>query len=314
MSHEVETMFSRTVPWHGLGTVTGEALRAEDAIRAAGLDWTVAKRPVKYNFGGSLQTDNRHFVTVRESDGQAFGIVGTEFVPLQNVEAFEVLDDLVGDGELLFDSAGSLRSGRVVFVCAKLPQAVKVAGHDDVELYAVLSHGHDGTRAISVDITPIMTVCMNTLTLGQQLAKSHVKVQHRSNAKARLRDAGEVLGLMYDYAATLSRISDELAAVEMDLAASRRFVEGLYRDDKACSTETVRAKHAEGTLTTLEKSDRIRDEHRFTAWGNFQAVTEWWDWRRPQRENDTVETRVRSTWDGAGRHFREKSLQLLGVR
>jgi hypothetical protein len=48
MSHEVETMFSgnRETPWHGLGNVVDGVLTAEEAIEAAGLNWTVSMRDV----------------------------------------------------------------------------------------------------------------------------------------------------------------------------------------------------------------------------------------------------------------------------
>ena len=40
--------------WHGLGQVVENALNAEQAIEAAGLDWDVVKIPHNYEFNGQV--------------------------------------------------------------------------------------------------------------------------------------------------------------------------------------------------------------------------------------------------------------------
>lgn len=310
MSHEVETMFSRDVPWHGLGTTTGKALTSAEAIVAAGLDWTVRKAPIffKDDARKTHQVPGR-FATVRSTDEVALGVVGRDFVPLQNTESFQVLDDLVGEGELLFDSAGSLRGGQVVWVAAKLPEGIQLLGHENLDLYAILSHGHDGTRSIEVMFTPILTVCMNTLTLGRSVAKSRFAVAHRANAKARLAQAAQLLTGITDYGQTMQRIAEELAATEMELADLDSWLDTLYEDIR--DKEPKRAEtHAKGTLATWTGSTNIRDEVRLTGWGAYNAVTEYWDHTRARAES-TPEGRVRSIWEGTGRHYRDRALQML---
>ena len=50
MPAKVETMmYVREKPWHGLGTEVPEAPTSADALRFAGLDWTVRQEPV-YNW------------------------------------------------------------------------------------------------------------------------------------------------------------------------------------------------------------------------------------------------------------------------
>lgn len=51
MSHEVETMFYTDweTPWHGLGTPIHEAPAGADALKLAGLDWTVGLVPLYTN-------------------------------------------------------------------------------------------------------------------------------------------------------------------------------------------------------------------------------------------------------------------------
>ena len=45
MAHNIESMFyTREKPWHGLGTMVQEAPTSSEALRLAGLDWTVEGR------------------------------------------------------------------------------------------------------------------------------------------------------------------------------------------------------------------------------------------------------------------------------
>ena len=68
MSANVESMFyaGREKPWHGLGTQVEEAPTSADALRLAGLDWTVQRKPIQVC--GGRKVDN-FFANVRSSDG-----------------------------------------------------------------------------------------------------------------------------------------------------------------------------------------------------------------------------------------------------
>lgn len=71
MSANVESMFyaGREKPWHGLGTQVEEAPTSADALRLAGLDWTVQRKPIQVC--GGRKVDN-FFANVRSSDGGVY--------------------------------------------------------------------------------------------------------------------------------------------------------------------------------------------------------------------------------------------------
>ena len=57
------------------------------------------------------------------------GIVGTDYTVVQNEQCAEMLDRLVDEvGGAHFETAGSLRRGKSVFVTMKLPDAMEIAG------------------------------------------------------------------------------------------------------------------------------------------------------------------------------------------
>lgn len=85
MSANVESMFyaGREKPWHGLGTQVEEAPTSADALRLAGLDWTVQRKPIQVC--GGRKVDN-FFANVRSSDGAVLGVVSDRYQVVQNAE------------------------------------------------------------------------------------------------------------------------------------------------------------------------------------------------------------------------------------
>ena len=70
MPAAVETMFyTREKPWHGLGTMVQEAPTSADALRLAGLDWTVDQYPVFAD--GNLIPGYK--ANIRSSDNKVLG-------------------------------------------------------------------------------------------------------------------------------------------------------------------------------------------------------------------------------------------------
>ena len=73
MSANVETMmYVREKPWHGLGTMVTEAPTSADALKFAGLDWTVQQEPVYNSRGGII---SGYKANVRDSDRSVLGML-----------------------------------------------------------------------------------------------------------------------------------------------------------------------------------------------------------------------------------------------
>ena len=62
------------------------------------------------------------------------GVVGEDYQVVQNEQVADMLDKLVDESGAHFETAGSLRGGRSVFVTMKLPESMKVAGVDDLDV------------------------------------------------------------------------------------------------------------------------------------------------------------------------------------
>lgn len=211
MSANVETMFYvRETPWHGLGTEIREAPASADALIAAGLDWIVEQRDV-YSEDGSLIPGYK--VNIRSTDQAALGIVSDHYKVVQNKDAFQFTDDLLGEG-VTYETAGSLQGGKKVWMLARIPQRYIIAG-DEITPYMVMMNSHDGSSGIKVAMTPIRVVCQNTLNLALNTAKRIWAAKHTENVMNRVCEARDTLLQAETYMAELGRGIDELSKIKL---------------------------------------------------------------------------------------------------
>lgn len=109
---------------------------AEEAIKAAGLNWTVEKRPLFTPRGNKedLEEVQGFSAVVRRDKRRVLGVVGKTWQPLQNRDAFQFFDPFVESKVAEFHTAGSLKEGQHVWVLAKLrADPMTVVKSDEVE-------------------------------------------------------------------------------------------------------------------------------------------------------------------------------------
>src|SRR5438128_2529125 len=126
MAHCIENMlYVGQAPWHGLGVALDNPPAVAEAIRLAGLDWTVDLRPCVAQLPGSLWGDEQdrffgtdHFATIRmvADIPRVLGVVGPNYRPLQNSEAFAFFQPFLDTGGATIETAGSLCHGRRVWI------------------------------------------------------------------------------------------------------------------------------------------------------------------------------------------------------
>ncbi len=170
---EVDTMayaVAGGVPWHGLGTPVGDCTTSQEMRKAAGLDWEVEELPLwAYPEDAPAVPVHTHKVTARSTDRAILGVVTKDYRVLQNAEVFDWLDSVFADGLLVYETAGSLKGGRIVWALARFPEDVEIAG-DLHRNYLMLTSGHDGAHAVFPRAVNTRVVCWNTR--GEALAEN----------------------------------------------------------------------------------------------------------------------------------------------
>ncbi len=225
-----DTMASvREVPWHGLGVVLKDRPKTiEKALTLSGLNWTVSGRPVYLEPKKSSVIEGWQAIT-RDTDDAVFGLVSGRYEPVQNLEAFQFLDNLLG--EFVFETAGSLHGGKKVWCLVRTPDHITTIGGDEVADYVFVSTGHDGRSAVQAAPTKIRVVCQNTLNWALGDARNTGRlysVRHVGNPTGAIHDARAVMDLDVEYGKLFAKFGDKLATKKLP----GKKAEAILRDEK----------------------------------------------------------------------------------
>ena len=164
--------------WHGLGKTFDGDITTVQALEHAGLDFIVSKAPNIHVLPDLTEiVSNTSFFTFRTDINDLGEIkynvlgsgLGAKYEVLQNIECFDLTDEILQHGKAKIETAGSIDGGRKVFICLKVNEGIRVGDSDIINQYVLLSNSHDGSMSIRATPTNVRVVCNNTLTAALNL-------------------------------------------------------------------------------------------------------------------------------------------------
>jgi phage/plasmid-like protein (TIGR03299 family) len=318
--HAVESIaYAGVTPWHGLGVKVNPDLSPAEMMHAAGLNWTVSKRPLIYHEGLSqkvLRVPDK-MALVRDSDSSVLAIVGRAYKPVQNHEAFDFFHKFVKAGQMEMHTAGSLWDGRFVWALAKLNRGFTLGKDDTVESFLLLMSPHVLGYALVVQFTPVRVVCWNTLNfaLGSSLKGRGpaVRMMHRKVFDADVKaQAAESLGLAVAQTEEMQLASTMLAQRRASPDKVEEFMcELLKFDPRRARRKRNNSIREPRQLVLLRKAlydapgqDRV--SARGTWWGAVNAVT----YLADHVTGRGRQTALRDAWLGRGAILKRRAFDL----
>lgn len=303
-------------------TVEGAATAA-DAIKLAGLNWEVKTQPI-FIEAGYDQDGNSQFAmaeglsgVVRQDNMATLGVVGGRYASIQNIEAFDFIDAVIG-GKAAFDSAGTFDGGKRVWMSVNLGDVEIQNPHlvgDSVKKYMILSNTHDGSGTLQVFFSNIRIVCQNTLNMALRVnGKDGIKIRHTKSAKDRLAEAQRIMVANESYQNEFAALANNMAATPFTLDEMKKLTLELMpeRADAKVSTRSENNREELVALFTSGKGNSGK-----TLWDAYNAVTEYSDHHRSTRVvegRNAEEVRLQSNWFGSGFAFKQKGLDLVRAR
>jgi phage/plasmid-like protein (TIGR03299 family) len=306
------TFFSvKEKAWHGLGQIVEQYPTSEEAIKHAGLDYEVAKSPLFTKGSGIIETANgieigsselevpNYYANIRTDNNAVLGVVGKDYHIVQNREAFNFFDSIVGGGEgIMYETAGALGQGERIFITAKLPDYIRVGNGDDVtEKYIFLTTSHDGSGSITAAFTPIRIVCQNTLNASLRSMTNVVRIKHTSGAKQHLENAHKLMGLADTLSTQLEGIFNEWAKVKVTDQEVKKLIQLALCPNK--ETLDLIKKGADNDVSTVFKNvvqdafayamtsdTQQMDTTKGTLFGAYNAVTGYYQNVRSYKDDE----------------------------
>ena len=279
------------------GQAFNEPLTAREALSECGADFEVALQPIivankqlssllngtmAFNTADTQIINGKQYVsidmlkqsmlsdyksTMRMDTETSLGIVGNNYTTIQNHVAFDYLD-LLTSGELGtkldITNAGSLLGGRRVYVQAKFPEPIRMAGNnnDIIDLYITLSTSHDGSSSCQVAICGVRAACLNSLNYAIKHCVSKITFKHTTNVESRMdlfqkqnaEMAYKTLGLYETYKQFFEQSLSNLAKIRL----TEKQMEALLVHS-VLPEDAIKVYSRTNTLDTDEISTRARN-------------------------------------------------------
>ncbi|SMD01516.1 DUF932 domain-containing protein [Pedobacter nyackensis] len=323
--------------WHNLGTLVQDYPSSAEALKFAGLDYTVEKRPLftvdelnnhlfhdpdADDYFDSIESGiivPNYFATLRTDTDEVLGVVGKDYEIVQNVQAFDFFDSIVGSKEgILYETAGALGKGERIFITAKLPDYIRVGRNDCIEKYLFLTTSHDGYGSITAAFTPTRIVCNNTLNAALRNKTNCIRIKHTANVQDRLKIAHQLLGISNQLANELEGVFNQWAKIRVTdnevkrliqfaMAPNKETVESL-RNGKFEDLSTVYKNTVENVFEYAMANPTQQDETtKGTLYGTYNSVSGYFQNVRNYKDE---ESKFKSIMYGTGLQRSQKAFDL----
>ncbi len=307
-------------PWGDNGVKLDEAPTSAEAIAQAGLDWNVELRPCQCTMeDGTVITIPNKRMVVRSSDNHPLSVVGSQWKPLQNREAFSFFDEFVERGLCEYDTAGFINNGEKIWIMAKIKaDPFEIVKGDVVDSYFLLTNVHNTTNAGRVIFTNLRMACLNILPSIEKSDKQ-AKIYHMGDITSALKNVAEICDMRQtDFQSTQAQYQ-YLASKQATAKQTEDYIDavlenGVYRPKNMnTNAETIEVDHskhkrAKKLIDELIETGRGTDLKgvRGSWWGNYNAITEYYGHVQGRK----VDTRLNSIFYGTGKKKSVKALEL----
>jgi phage/plasmid-like protein (TIGR03299 family) len=293
--------------WHKLGKVLERPAMAKEAIIEAGLDYEIEMQEI------FLKNSNKFkgkFATVRKDTQIPFSVQSSSYVPVQNIDAFNFFDEIIGEGKAIYHSAGALGKGERIWIMAKLPDDIIIKNIDNVEKYLLLSNSHDGSSSLKMYFTPVRVVCQNTLNASiNQKSDEQISLKHTRNIQMKINDSRKALGLALSYYEDFANVAEKMAEASLNIEKANRYFNNVLKivDENEISKIKENSRDKIVSLFEGEGVGLNENKTKRTIWTAYNAVVEYVDYHKNMRGNDN--DRLKKIWFGSGAKIKKRAFE-----
>jgi phage/plasmid-like protein (TIGR03299 family) len=301
MPANVESMFSvRQMPWHREGTILEDYPGDWDTARKlAGLDWDPIATEV-YALTDLNADGSSHYEPIdgwkcvaRSDNGTVLSINKDSYTVIDHGEMGEIVEAVLAQPSVKWETAGVLDNGRSVWCLALLDEPVTLPGDDSPTLpYLAITNRHDGTAACALRATAVRIVCANTFRAAElegERTGATFSFIHKSSWRNRIEEARRAVTGARTEIRRYQELASELLAIPISPKQRELFVaefipmppQGLITDRVARNVEEARQ-----ALRFIFES-RTTEQVAGSAYGLMQAAGEYLDHVRNARSWET---------------------------
>lgn len=304
--------------WHRLGVVVDGTLSAREAFRVAKADFHVTGQPV---FDADMQPIPGYQAIKRMDNGRTLSVMTETYTPIQNESLIRIAEALHED--INMDAVCVLSDGKKVTFTARIRGAEgDVVPGDPVQQYLIGCTSHDGSIPFQLLFSPIRVVCQNTLSAALGLASNQrrqdtsIRIRHTKNADSLIQRLPEIVDLRrQQFIGGLDELR-HMASTPCSMEQFRDYISNVFADQLQGTVNDIRGQKGTARPKVLEDlpawpsilskfdGNAIGSDLpaiRGTAWGAYQAVTEYITHESGRSKNsiDAARKRFESAYWGA---------------
>lgn len=304
-----------------LGRSIVGATSAAEALSLADLDWGLkvieAEALTVLTDDGVISTSiPGQRMVMRDDNHVTLGVVGGRYTPIMNHSVFALTEHIRSQGGV-YTEGGALDHGRRVFMRMGLPgtDVSLLNGRDLVNFGVSVRAAHDGTGNVTAEVVGTRLVCTNGMVAAIPGIPHVFKVRHTASAEMRMAEAETILAGAHQYAKAFAATAQHMLDTPMTRSAFEDYIDRLFPrplepKGRAVTTWEARRDALVRLFTFAETNDLGRD----TAWGAYNAVTEYLDWEAPVRRTQglsTSESRARRQFDNSTQDVKDLAFATL---
>jgi phage/plasmid-like protein (TIGR03299 family) len=284
--------------WHNLANrifSQDEEVTTQSMLTEAKLaNWNVRLSPIAEHIPDTWNDVSTASLVLRDNPfnggTDVLATVGKRYKPVQNEELFQFADAIHdADPACRWESAGSLKKGKVVFGTVDIPRTMVLdpqGANDATKLYLIVWTSHDGSVAVQAAVTPVRVVCQNTLNLAMRNAKQSFKIRHTQSVEGRIQVARETLGLALGYFDEFEKEAKAMFEQSITDAEFSKLIQSIYpKPEKDAKGAIKKWENKVVLLDDLYHNSPTNETIKGTKWGAFNALTERLDYYRSGRGN-----------------------------
>lgn len=277
----------RDLGWERISTPVEN--NVERALTTAHLNWTVLPRPVTVD--GCVVPGR--FANVRSDlppGSNVLEIVGSKYQIIQNKDGLYFVQNIIDNGLVTLENAGTFDEGRSVFLLAKT-EGLHIGG-EHIAPYIVFSNSHDGSGKVKAALTTMRVICKNTLALALKTAPRVWAITHTKSAIDHMKAASQSMNFIGNYLTAYPAYVEHLMETEVTDAQFADITKRLYPVPEANGHNATSVRNAQDERAIFEavynETPDLRRWHG-TVYGVVGAYTDVISHRTPRRTTQTFE-------------------------
>lgn len=272
--------------------------RIEAAV-LAGTDIAISYEELRAMQGSHAPIDEIAIIE-RDDTGAYLGTVSKDYPLITHAQMGEIMETILGQTNVKFETAGSVKGGRQVYALVRLDEPYVAPGDEHgpngepVQTFPFLAllNSHDGAGALKVVMTQVRVVCWNTVQAADADGERHGRqfsFRHVGNPMERIEDAKAALMGLREDAVRWRAIADELYGVPVDQAhVSQYLSEFIPAPPDGVVSDRVKGNIQRDRAKFMHLLEQPTNAHLAgTALGVYNASLEFLDHIRTYQSRDT---------------------------